>query len=132
MDEITVSSSEELKIVHSVFKTKYQFLISDLLKICLDRGEERICCILVASYEFYFDYSILFKCIKERYFEIMKYIFSFGKNYYGDRHSDNAESLSYYDLILYLKEEFVDSPVDFKKYLKKVIKWRIISDDSML
>lgn len=44
------------------------FLIQNVIKIALFKGEEKIACVLVACYDAYIDESMVFKAIeKEQY-----------------------------------------------------------------
>ena len=64
--------------------------MANVLKILLYRGEEKLACLLVAYFEIALDRDIYRMAIDNEFFEFLKYVFVFGKNYVGKKETPGA------------------------------------------
>ena len=60
--------------------------MSKLLKIMLYRGEIELACYLTAYYEIFIDEDMIKNAIRKNWYEWLKYVFAFKKNYVANKH----------------------------------------------
>jgi hypothetical protein len=61
--------------------------MQNILKIILFKGEERLACILTATYEISLEEEMIFKAIEYRHIHWLMYVWAFQKNYIGLRNT---------------------------------------------
>ena len=89
-----VYDQETLHDVKTIFRVKFQNLMTNMLKISLNLNEEFLACIIVAYNDLALDEDLMVFMIRNRYLDVLKYIFAFDKNYLGIREEEGAVKVS--------------------------------------
>lgn len=62
--------------------------MTNVLKIVLQKGEERLACIITAYYEISVGEDMIMKAMDQDHFEWLQFLWAFHKNYIGARHKN--------------------------------------------
>jgi hypothetical protein len=67
------------------FRTKFENVLTNILKIALSKDEERVACMITAYYEINLDEEMLITALATEQYEWLKFVFGFQKNFLGSR-----------------------------------------------
>ena len=73
------------------FRQKFQNLMTNVLKIALQKEEEKLACIITAYYEVALEEEMIIRALTSENYEWLMFVWAFGKNYIGLR--NRAESV---------------------------------------
>jgi hypothetical protein len=75
----------QLQEVKKSFRTKFQNLMTNILKIALQKEEEMLACIITAYYEVIIEQEMLIKALSMDNFRWLQFLWAFQKNFLGQR-----------------------------------------------
>ena len=61
--------------------------MTNVLKLCLLKDEEKLACVIIAYYEVNLDEDMFIKALATNKFTWLMFLWAFDKNYIGERHS---------------------------------------------
>ncbi len=64
--------------------------MTNVLKIALQKEEEKLACIIIAYYEVTIEQEIIIKALSMDNYLMLKYLWAFEKNYVGQRQREDA------------------------------------------
>jgi hypothetical protein len=105
-------------------RERFEGLMTNILKVILQRNEEKIGCVITAYYELEIDEEMIFKAITNEHFQWLKFLWAFKKNCVGpriDRCFIDYTKL-FRDMILY----------EYEDMIPYVCQWKINTDDSII
>ena len=76
---------QSLQEVKKSFRVKFQNLMTNILKIALQKEEEMIACIITAYYEVTLEQEMLIKALSMDNFKWLQFLWAFQKNFIGSR-----------------------------------------------
>ena len=86
---------EELLKVKATFRTKFANLMTNVLKIALQKEEEKLACIITAYYEVTIEQEMLIKALSMDNYEWLLFLWAFQKNYIGIRQREDSVFISF-------------------------------------
>lgn len=105
--------------------------MSDILRVTMLLDEEKLGCFIVAYYDTDINYNIILEAVHDYYYELLHYIWAFGKNVY-DSTEKSPVFISYnvlFDIIRIINEKEKDQE---KECIERVVNWLVITDDNIL
>lgn len=69
--------------------------MSNILKIALQKEEEMLACIITAYYEVVIEQEMLIKALSTDNYTWLKFVWSFDKNYIGNRRMSDAHFITF-------------------------------------
>ena len=67
--------------IKNFFRSQSKKTMSNILRICLSKEEEKLACIITAYYDFYLEAKIVTHALKDEQYEFLRYVWAFDKNY---------------------------------------------------
>lgn len=105
-EKTSIPDEGVLEQIKTSLRRQAQVFMTNVLKIALHMHQEKLSCIIVSYYEIFLDTALLNKAVKLGFFEFLKYLFGFGKNFMGDRYQDDCDLVSFTDLLYKVKSFF--------------------------
>lgn len=81
--------------VKATFRTKFANLMTNVLKIALQKEEEKLACIITAYYEVTIEQEMLIKALSMDNYEWLLFLWAFQKNYIGIRQREDSVFISF-------------------------------------
>lgn len=114
------------------FRLKFQNLMTNVLKIALQKEEEKLSCIIIAYYEVTIEQEMIIKALSMDNYLMLQYLWAFDKNYIGQRQREDAIKITFDSLFELINKQHIESSFIAEKYIKAIIDWKIISSDNIL
>ena len=84
MVENTIIPDKETMIrIKYSFRTRFETMMSQILKVTLEKDEEKLSCIIISYYEINLDEDLLVKALSQDRYLCLMFIWAFNKNYIG-------------------------------------------------
>lgn len=106
--------------------------MTNVLKISLQGGEERISCIITAYYEVALEEEMIVRALANQNYHWLMFVWAFDKNYVGPRNRDDSHFINFEELFGLIKEHHLESEPTALKKIKVALDWKIISRDNVL
>lgn len=72
-------------------RVRFPLALTNILKILLFKGEEKLACVLTAYYEIALEEDIIYRAVEHGHFQFLQYVWAFKKNFLGQRsEADNC------------------------------------------
>ena len=81
-----IETVTELQEVKMCFRQKFQNLMTNVLKIALQKEEEKLSCVITAYYEIAIEEDMVVRALDLHNYEWLQFVWAFDKNYIGSRH----------------------------------------------
>lgn len=81
--------------VKNSFRTKFQNLMTNTLKIALQKEEEKIACIIVAYYEIALEEEMIIRALSGNSYTFLMFVWAFDKNYIGARNKEDSYFITF-------------------------------------
>lgn len=94
IQKVDLKKRESLRDLKTSFRLRYPILMTNILRLLLQKGEEKIACQLAAYYELSIDDEFLFYALEHRFYTILKFIWVYEKNFLGPRFSYDVDVLT--------------------------------------
>ena len=78
-----INDKSELAKVKKAFRSKFQNLMTNVLKIALQKDEEKLACIIIAYYEVALEQDMIIRALTNENYEWLFFTWAFDKNYIG-------------------------------------------------
>ena len=105
--------------------------MSDILKVTMILDEEKLGCFIIAYYDTNINYNIILEAVHDNYYDLLHYIWAFGKNLY-DSTDKTSVFISYnvlLDIIHIINEKDQEQE---KEWIERVVNWLVVTDDNIL
>lgn len=79
-------------------RLRFTSLTTNILKILLERGEEKVACLLIAFYEVALEDDMIFRAIENKHFQFLQFIWAFNKNLLGPRSAIDSTKITFTNL----------------------------------
>ena len=106
-------------------------IMSDILKVTMILDEEKLGCFIIAYYDTNINYNIILEAVHDNYYDLLHYIWAFGKNLY-DSTDKTSVFISYnvlLDIIHIINEKDQEQE---KEWIERVVNWLVVTDDNIL
>ena len=88
IDNTRLDTINQLINVKISFRMKFQNLMTNVLKIALQKDEEKLACIITAYYEIALEEEMIVRAIALGNYKWLQFAWAFDKNYIGSRMRD--------------------------------------------
>ena len=78
-----INDKSELAKVKKAFRSKFHNLMTNVLKIALQKDEEKLACIIIAYYEVALEQDMIIRALTNENYEWLFFTWAFDKNYIG-------------------------------------------------
>lgn len=93
--------------IKNSFRSRFQNLMTNVLKIALSKDEEKIACIITAYYEIALEEEMIVRAISKENYQWLLFTWAFDKNYVGARNKEGALFISFEQLFDLIKKQYV-------------------------
>ncbi|CDW78613.1 UNKNOWN [Stylonychia lemnae] len=131
IDTVDINSKEKIVKLKNAFRIRFSSLMTNILKILLFRGEEKLACLLTAYYEIAIDDDMIFRAVENMHFYWLQFVWAFNKNVLGPRNTTDATPITYTQLFDIVKNMYETSS-QIKEGIKMICQWLLITDDNIL
>ena len=135
LENTNIETKEDVIALKRGLRIRFPLFMTNIVKILLFRGEEKLACLLTAYFELALDME-MFKCaVENRFFEWLQYVFVFRKNHVGlkngpgARRSNKTKLVSLLDLFKIVKSTYKVLSVQ-QEILKIICEWMINGTDN--
>ena len=84
--------------------------MSNIVQVLLYKKEQKLACLLTAYYELSLEDEAFINAVKRQYFDWLKYVWAFGKNYSGSRRQPDAVKVTINALLSFIGNVYVSDP----------------------
>ncbi|TNV74595.1 hypothetical protein FGO68_gene15838 [Halteria grandinella] len=143
LQNVVVSNLETLQRLKRAFRSRYPHLMTSVLKILLDKGEEALACQMVAYYELSLDDEFIILTLSRLQLEVLQYVWVFKRNFMGQRYIYEHETDTLLlqpispitfnqliDLITHIHSEETSQEIQ-DHCISQVCDWRIDTEDNL-
>lgn len=95
INRTTLDDIDKLIQIKNAFRTRFQNLMTNILKIALSKNEEKIACIISAYYEIALEEEMIVRAISKDNYQWLLFTWAFDKNYIGARNKEGALFISF-------------------------------------
>jgi hypothetical protein len=81
--------------VKNAFRLKFQNLMSNVLKIALQKDEEKLACIIVSYYEVALEEEMVVRALANENYQFLLFVWAFDKNYIGPRNKEDSHFITF-------------------------------------
>jgi len=90
MEMTQMETDEDVQRLKKGLRLRFPLFITNVCRILLYRGEEKLACLMVAYFEVALDRAMFRMAVDNEFFDFLKYLFIFRKNYVGRKESPGA------------------------------------------
>mmetsp|Transcript_39182 Transcript_39182/g.37575 ORF Transcript_39182/g.37575 Transcript_39182/m.37575 type:complete len:160 (+) Transcript_39182:813-1292(+) len=118
VEQTSIPDSAALLTIKNAFRTKFQSLITNILKIALTNDEEKLSCLITAYYEVALEEDIILKALSSQWYQWLMFVWAFDKNYIGSRIKEDSSYINFEQLFDLIKKQHELFPEDQIKNIK--------------
>lgn len=80
-----ITSKDQVILLKNIFRVNFCMLMTSILKILLNKNEEKLACLMTTYYQLALDDDMICRAIEHQHYEWLQYVWVFKKNFLGPR-----------------------------------------------
>ena len=85
---------------------------------------------MTAYYEFSLEDEAIIQAVQSKYFDWLKFVWAFGKNFTGSRRQGDAVKITIKALLAIVSHVYTNDPIRAEECCDKVCKWMMLGDEA--